>query len=134
MKKAVVKTPELSAKVFISFDKYQLKIWVENSVFAIKHIEIEKDLLKCSPPPLVTKLILLHTVGHRGMLSKCSKTINYKKYLELILYKPVGKYLFAAACIRALVMIGHQVINCLISQPKHKLWVLKRTVAMRRFF
>ena len=32
------------------------------------------------------------------------------------------------------VMIVYQVINCLISQPKHMLWVLKRTAAMRRSF
>ena len=38
------------------------------------------------------------------------------------------------ACIRAIVMIAHQVIICLISQPKHMLWVLKRTIAMRGFF
>ena len=31
-------------------------------------------------------------------------------------------------------MIVYQVINCLISLPKHMLRVLKRTVAMRRFF
>ena len=31
-------------------------------------------------------------------------------------------------------MIAYQVINCLISQPKLMLWVLKRTIAMRRFF
>ena len=36
------------------------------------------------------------------------------------------------ACIRAVVMSAYKVINCLISQPKHILWVLKRTVAMRR--
>ena len=30
-------------------------------------------------------------------------------------------------------MIVYQVINCLISQPKHMLWVLIRTIAMRRF-
>ena len=35
------------------------------------------------------------------------------------------------ACIRALVMSGYKVINCLISQPKHMLWVLKSTVSMR---
>ena len=32
MKKIVGSTLELSAKVFFSLDKYQLKIWVENSV------------------------------------------------------------------------------------------------------
>ena len=57
-----------------------------------------------------------------------------KTYLELILYKPVGKYQFTMACIRALVMIAYQVIDCLISQPKHMLCVLKRIVVMRGFF
>ena len=37
-----------------------------------------------------------------------------KTYLELILYKPVGKYQFTMACIRALVMIVYQLTNCLI--------------------
>ena len=67
-------------------------------------------------------------------MSKCSKTIYYKTYPELILYKPVGKYQFTMACIRALDMTAYQVNNCLISEPKHMLWVLKRTVTMRRFF
>ena len=31
-------------------------------------------------------------------------------------------------------MSAYNVINCLISQPKHMFWVLKRTVSMRRFF
>ena len=31
-------------------------------------------------------------------------------------------------------MSAYKVINFLISQPKHMLWVLKRTVAMRRLF
>ena len=53
-----------------------------------------------------------------------------KTYLELILCKPVGKYHVS----RALAMNAYQVVNCLISQLKHMLWVLKRTVAMRRFF
>ena len=38
------------------------------------------------------------------------------------------------ACIRAIVMIAYQVINCLISQPKLMLWVLKRSIAIRQFF
>ena len=62
------------------------------------------------------------------------KQFSIKTYPELILYKPVGKYQFTMACIRALVMIAYQEINCLISQSKHMLWVLKRTVSMRRFF
>ena len=68
-------------------------------------------------------------------MSKCSKAFFFiKTYLELILHKPVGKYKFTMACIRALVMIVQQVINCLISQLKQMLWVLRRTGAMRRFF
>ena len=35
---------------------------------------------------------------------------------------------------RPLVKSMYQKINFLISQPKHLLWVLKRTVSMRRFF
>ena len=36
--------------------------------------------------------------------------------------------------LRLLVKSAYQKINFLISQPKHMLWVLKRTVSMRRFF
>ena len=35
---------------------------------------------------------------------------------------------------RPLVKRAYQKINFLISQPKHMLWVLKRTVSMRGFF
>ena len=69
-----------------------------------------------------------------GTLSKCSKTLYDKAYYKLILYKPVGKYQFTMACIRALVMCAYHVINCLISKPKHMVYVLKRTATMRRFF
>ena len=31
-------------------------------------------------------------------------------------------------------MSAYKVVYCLISQPKHMLWVLKRTVSMRRLF
>ena len=31
-------------------------------------------------------------------------------------------------------MSAYKVIDCLIFQPKHMFWVLKRTVSMRRFF
>ena len=50
---------------------------------------------------------------------KCSKTIYYKNLSGTYLYKPVGKYQFTMACIRAIVMIAYQVNDCLISQPKH---------------
>ena len=75
--------------------------------------------------------------GGRAEAERCQnaqKQLIIKTYPELILYKPVGKYQFAMACIRAVVMIAYQVNNCLISQPKHKLWVLKKNVTMRRFF
>ena len=35
------------------------------------------------------------------------------------MYKPVGKYQFAMAYIRALSMSAYEEINCLISQTKH---------------
>ena len=75
-------------------------------------------------------------IGHEGggAIPNAQKQFIIKTYPELILYKPVGKYQFTMTCIRALVMIAYQVIKCLISQPKHMLWVLKRIVAMRRFF
>ena len=37
-------------------------------------------------------------------------------------------------CCRPLDMRVYQKINFLMSQPKHMLWLLKRTVSMRRFF
>ena len=78
-------------------------------------------------------------IGHGGggggeRCQNAQKQFVIKTYPKLILYKPVGKYQFTMACIRALVMTAYQVIKCLISRPKHMLWVLKRTVAMRRFF
>ena len=45
----------------------------------------------------------LKNMGGGGTLSKCSKTLYYKNVLETYFVKPVGKYHFAVACIRALV-------------------------------
>ena len=59
-------------------------------------------------------------------MSKCSKTLYYKNVLETYFVKPVGKYQFAMAYVMALVMSAYKLINCLIFQPKHMLWVLKR--------
>ena len=74
-------------------------------------------------------------IGHGGERCRnAQKQFIIKTYPELILHKPVDKYQFTMACIRAIVMSAYQVIICLISQPKHMLWVLKRTVSMRRFF
>ena len=70
-------------------------------------------------------------IGHAG--ERCQKTTKKLKFGNY-LYERVGKYQFTMACIKALVMSAYQVINCPIFQSKHVLWVLKRTVAMRRFF
>ena len=61
-----------------------------------------------------------HLIFCRGGGERCrnaQKHFIIKTHLKLILYKPVGKYQFAMACIRALVMIAYEVINCLISKP-----------------
>ena len=50
MKKKVGSTLELSAKVFFSLDMYQLKIWVENIVFAIQHIGNRKSFTEVLSP------------------------------------------------------------------------------------
>ena len=55
-------------------------------------------------------------IGGGERCQNAQKQFNLKTYPELILYKPVGKYQYTMACIRALVMIPYQVINCLISQ------------------
>ena len=53
MKKIVGSTLDLSTKALFSLDKYKLKKkWVENSVFAIQHIENRKSFTEVlSPPP-----------------------------------------------------------------------------------
>ena len=51
IKKIVESTLEISAKAFFSLDKYLLKIWVENPVFAIQHIENGKSFTEMLPPP-----------------------------------------------------------------------------------
>ena len=49
-----------------------------------------------------------------GRCQNAQKQFIIKTYLELILHKPEGKYQFTMACIRALVMIAHQVINLIL--------------------
>ena len=44
------------------------------------------------------------------------------------------KVLISSIIDRPLVKSAYQKNNFLISQPKHMLWVLKRTVSIRRFF
>ena len=81
----------------------------------------------------MTKLILLHTVvvlhfTHHiktsclvtgGNAVKMLKNTYYKNLLETYFVKPVDKYQFAMAYIRALVMYAYKEVNCLIYQPKH---------------
>ena len=64
MKKIVILTLELHvyAHVFFALDKYLLKIWVENTVFAIQHKGNRRSFTEVLPPPPRDKLILLHTV------------------------------------------------------------------------
>ena len=75
-------------------------------------------------------------IGHGGggRCQNAQKQNIIKSYKKRILYKPVGKYQFTMTCIRVFVMIVYQVINCLIYQSKHMVWVFKRTASMRRFF
>ena len=73
-------------------------------------------------------------MGGGGCCQNAQKQNIIKTYLEIILYKPVGKYHSTMACIRAFVMIVYLLVNCLISQTKHMLWVLKRATAIRWFF
>ena len=51
MKKIVGSTLELAAKVFLSLDKYQLKILVENTIFAIQHLGNRKSFTEVLSPP-----------------------------------------------------------------------------------
>ena len=50
--------------------------------------------------------------GIWGGGGNAQKQLIIKTYLELILYKPVGKYQFTMACIRALVLFIDQNISC----------------------
>ena len=104
MKKIVGSTLDLYTKAVFSLDKYQLKIWVENSAFAIQHIENRKRFTEVpSPPPppsphrdqtnpfAYSCSFTFHTsykngmIGHGGgggggTLSKCSKHFIIKTY------------------------------------------------------
>ena len=83
----------------------------------------------------MTKLILLHTVvvlhfthhlkraclvtGGGGRCQNAQKHLIIIFFRNLFCKKPVDKYQFAMAYIRALVMRAFKEINCLISQSKH---------------
>ena len=51
MRKIVGSILDLSTKAVFSLDKYLLKIWAENSVFAIQHIENRKSFTEVLSPP-----------------------------------------------------------------------------------
>ena len=109
MKKIVGSTLKLSTKAFFSLDKYQFKIWVENTVFAIQHIGNRKSFTEVLPPPppppprdqtipfAYSCSFTFHTsyknhmIGHGGeRCQNAQKRFIIKTYWELILYKPVG--------------------------------------------
>ena len=92
IKKIVGSTLELSAKCFSHWTSTYLKIWVENPVFAIQHIENRKSFTEVLPPPPPPRDQNDHfayccsftfyrsykncMIGHGGRtMSKCSKTI-----------------------------------------------------------
>ena len=58
-------------------------------------------------------------------------TLTFKSCFYLQSSRFSMPYIYAT---RPLVKSVYQKINFLISQPKHMLWVLKRTVSMRRFY
>ena len=51
MKKIVGSTLDLSTKAVFHWTSTIWKIWVENSVFAIQHIENRKSFTEVPPPP-----------------------------------------------------------------------------------
>ena len=51
IKKIVDSTLKSSAKSFFSLDKFLLKIWVENLVFAFQHTENRKGFTEVPLPP-----------------------------------------------------------------------------------
>ena len=60
---------------------------------------------------------------------------TYHNLLQAGATKPeMASLCFHVQSHRPLVKSAHQKNNFLISQPKHMLWVLKRTVSIRRFF
>ena len=64
----------------------------------------------------------MHTVGHiaAGSRYKCSGERSFITHFGAAISRPPDKSVY-------------QKVIFLISQPKHMLWVLKRTVSMRRF-
>ena len=81
-----------------------LKIWVENPVFAIQHIENRKSFTEVLSPRDQTNpfayccSLTFHTsykngmIGHGGeWCQNAQKQFIIKTYPELILCKPVGK-------------------------------------------
>ena len=60
----------------------------------------------------------MHMKFHQGLLNALKFPVST---YECLIYRPLVKWVY-------------QKINFLISQPKHMLWVLKRTVSMRQFF
>ena len=99
MKKIVGSTLDLFTKTVFSLDKYQLKIWVEKSVFAFQHIENRKRFTEVLSPCDQTNpfayscSFTFHTsyknsmIGHGGTFSRSSKTLYNKNLYETYFVK-----------------------------------------------
>ena len=64
---------------------------------------------------------------------QCYTVVSYQALFRLSVFKFSAVYLSGAKNV-CFCTIGDFGSLTIISQPKHTLWVLKRTVAMRRFF
>ena len=74
---------------------------------------------------------MLHKIWNiMGMLHKIKDKNGMLRKIEIII-SGAGGILYNN---RTLVKSALRKFNFLISQPKHMLWVLKRTVSMRQFF
>ena len=77
---------------------------------------LSKKNVLCPPPPLKTYVHVLQKV----QITNYTKIRNMNSHVHVPVRPP-----YKSAYLK---------IILLISQPKHMLWVLKRTVSMRRFF
>ena len=106
------------------FKLAQEKVWLGELTVPAMTIDVDLSR-KATKQTKQTKTIT--------MSSSFKKTVGDNKMHFLI-----GKFAFNLGKIkgifRPLVKSAYQKNNFLISQPKHMLWVLKRTVSMRRFF
>ena len=101
MKKIAGSTLDLSTKAAFHWTSTTWKIWVENSVFAIKHIENRKRFTEVLPTPARGQTnpfayscsFTFHTsykngmIGRRGDDVEMLKTLYYENVLETYFVK-----------------------------------------------